>query len=182
MYNRKLSSLGLALLALSLQACTSCSETSARVTSEVTAQAQPALAAELVGDRAHDDPACRTCRAKQCAHYEGQIDLVAQCFANADPEFTKACIAVRNCAYKHGCGYGVMGAPECFCGTADLQACMTPGAANGPCQAEWYAAARSKVFSELTARFGDVNLPAGVAYHLQACDRDLCPVCAPKPK
>ena len=174
---------GVTLWALFLQACGGCGATPSKELPGSVAQAKQATSkVEVTGDKPHGDAACRACRAKHCANYEGQIDLVAACFVNADPELTKACIAVKSCAYDKGCGYGVMGAPECFCGTADLQTCLTPGAANGPCQEEWFAAARTKVFSELSARFGDVSFPAGVAYHFQACDRDLCKECMPKAK
>ena len=136
--------------------------------------------ADQSGDRAQADAACRAFRKKHCANYEGQVDLVAACFHNADPKFTEQCIAVKNCAYDNACGYDAMGAPRCFCGSAAIQDCITPGAANGPCQAQWYAATRTKQLSELTLRFGDISFPAGIAYHFQACDRDLCPVCLPK--
>ncbi len=147
------------------------------------ADTKPLLAAteaDQTGDRAHADSACRACRKKHCSNYEGQVDLVAACFSNPDPKFTEQCIAVKNCAYDNACGYDAMGAPRCFCGTAEIQDCITPGAANGPCQAQWYAATRTKQLSELTLRFGDISYPAGIAYHFQACDRDLCPVCLPK--
>lgn len=134
----------------------------------------------LAGDIPHRDAACRACRAVYCTKYDGVVDLVTSCFGNKDPQFIKQCIAVQNCAYEKKCGYKVDGASECFCGTEDVPSCLKPGAANGPCQAEWLAAARAKSVAELAERFGDLSLPAGVSNYLLACDRDYCKMCKPQ--
>jgi hypothetical protein len=128
---------------------------------------------------AHDAPGCAACRNEACTAYQGVFDLVAACLTHPDPAFAQACIDVMDCAYAHRCGYGATGAPECFCGTADLNACQTAGNANGPCQAEFYAAAHTTQLGELIGRFGDVSLPVGVAYYFLECDRDSCAACAP---
>ncbi len=122
---------------------------------------------------------CRVCREKHCSNYQGVFNLVEACFDNADAAFVKECTAAVACAQKNKCGYKTLGASECFCGTAEIGACLQPGVASGPCQEEWYAAARSKALNDLSIRFSDVTFPAGVATFLLECDRLNCPECVP---
>lgn len=131
------------------------------------------------GDQANQLAACRQCRSDNCTAFQGVFDLVAACFQNADPAFVQQCIDVKNCAYQNDCGYSATGAPECFCGTVDLNTCQTPGQANGPCQAQFFAAARTTQLGELIGRFGDVSLPVGVANYFIQCDFESCPACQP---
>jgi hypothetical protein len=123
--------------------------------------------------------ACAACRKASCSNYQGLFDLVSACFDNKDTAFVTECKAVLACANRHECGYQALGAAECFCGTADLGACATPGVANGPCQQEWLAAARSTNVKEVSLRFSDVSFPSGVANFLLQCDRESCPSCVP---
>jgi hypothetical protein len=124
-------------------------------------------------------PACAACRNEQCANYQGVFDLVTACFSNPDPTFVQECVDLMDCAYQNHCGYGPGGAVDCFCGSADLNACQSPGKANGPCQAQFFTAAHTTQLGELIGRFGDVSLPVGVAYYFLECDRDFCAACAP---
>src|SRR5262245_14304818 len=103
----------------------------------------PAPLAGKAEAQAAPTDACMACRKTNCSNYQGLFDLVTACFDNKDAAFVSECKATLTCAKQHGCGYKVMGAAECFCGSADLGACETPGVANGPCQKEWLAAARS---------------------------------------
>lgn len=136
--------------------------------------AAPKGALKSRGDTAQLEPACQACRQAHCTNYEGLLNLVSTCFENADPEFSALCTAAKDCATRAGCGYAPLGSAECFCGTADLGACQTEGAANGPCKKEFYAASRSKSLPEVAAHFGDLTYPSGVAHYLHACDRDYC--------
>jgi hypothetical protein len=128
---------------------------------------------------AQDAPGCAACRNEQCTAYQGVFDLVAACLTNPDPQFAQECIDVMDCAYANHCGYSSSGAPECFCGSADLNSCQTAGNANGPCQAEFFAGAHTTLLGELIGRMGDVSLPIGVAYYFLECDRDFCAACKP---
>lgn len=130
---------------------------------------------------AQTKPACELCRNDQCRNYQAlDFDFVAACFEHADPLFVQQCVDAVECAYTHGCGYNASGMAQCFCGSADLSACQVAGAANGPCQAETYAAARTTKLAEVIANFGVVTLPIGVANYLLACDHELCsPACRP---
>lgn len=140
--------------------------------------AQPKTEAKALADAPPKDR-CRVCREKHCSNYQGLFNLVDACFDHADAAFVKECTAAVACAQKNKCGYKTLGAAECFCGTADIGPCLQPGVANGPCQDEWYAAARSKALNDLSIRFSDVTFPAGVATFLLECDRVNCPECVP---
>jgi len=129
---------------------------------------------EIRGDSAHQIPACRACRMTHCTNYEGLLDLVKTCFENPDAGFRSLCMEAKDCATRAGCGYSSLGSSECFCGSADLEACQTPGAANGPCKKEFSAAARASSLAEIATHFGDLTYPSGVAHYLHACDRDYC--------
>jgi hypothetical protein len=139
-------------------------------------------AAPLAGKaeaQAAPSDACTACRKAHCSNYQGLFDLVTACFENKDSAFVSECKAVLACAKQNRCGYKPLGASECFCGTAELGACETPGVANGPCQKEWFAAARSTNVKDVSLRFSDVNFPAGVANYVLACDVESCPSCLP---
>lgn len=136
----------------------------------------------VAGDIAHKDAACRACRATYCTLYDGVVNLVDKCFSSTEPSFVKQCTAAMNCAYEKKCGSTAEGALECFCGSADVPTCLKPGGANGPCQAEWLAAARTQSVKELSERFGDLAFPAGIANYFVACDRDNCQMCRPQGK
>ncbi len=130
------------------------------------------------GDIPNQAAACRSCRASQCTNFQGLgFDFVAACFADPDPAFVQQCIDVKNCAFVNDCGYNANGLFECFCGTADASACQTAGAANGPCQAEIFAASRTTALADVIGNFGDISLPIGVANYLLQCDTESCLAC-----
>lgn len=132
------------------------------------------------GDIPNQLAACRTCRTANCTNFQGLgFDFVAACFANPDPTFVQQCIDVKNCAYTNNCGYNATGLLQCFCGTVDASACQTAGAANGPCQSQIYAAARSTLLADVIGNFGDISLPIGVANYFEQCDQEACAACRP---
>jgi hypothetical protein len=134
----------------------------------------------LRGDIPHENPECRACREAHCTNWEGQVNLVDLCFANEDPKFNEQCITALNCAYKAKCGHGRLAGAECYCGKdVEPPDCLKPGGAQGPCQEEWYAAARPSSLQDFSENFGDIKRPSGAAYYLQNCDRELCKMCLP---
>ena len=113
-------------------------------------------------------------------HPEYGVDFVAGCLEADDTRFREECIAIVDCAKTNGCGYGERGGEQCFCGTVELSACQAAGAANGPCQDEWWAGARTDSLADLFGNLGVVALPSGAANFLLECERDYCPTqCTP---
>jgi cysteine-rich repeat protein len=128
-------------------------------------------------DVAGEIPECAACRDGACTSFFGQINLIDECF-NAGGNATDAqlCIDVMNCAYSNDCAYGPDGLNTCFCGTAEIAsgACAQPGAANGPCRAEMFAAAKTKDLPTFLSSVQLTELPIGRALYLAQCDRDSC--------
>lgn len=137
----------------------------------------------------HETPACAACRNDNCRAFQGLgFDFVAACLEggdgfgtprSGDPSFVQECIDTMNCAYTNKCGYSAAGLLQCFCGSKDASACQAAGAADGPCQAEIYGAARTNQLSTLIGSFGDISLPIGVANYFLQCDYETCSACKP---
>jgi cysteine-rich repeat protein len=117
---------------------------------------------------------CAECRETHCSNYMDALDLVEGCVESPDHAFREECTAVVNCAHTHGCGFSEAGAITCFCGSVDVGACQDPGAANGACQDEFYAAAHTDSLAALTGTFSDVSLPLGMAFFLLQCEYESC--------
>ncbi len=130
--------------------------------------------------------ACRQCREAKCGasyEYEGNpLNVLQGCLGNDDALFRQQCTGLIDCAKANACGYNTEnvnpsraeGVIECFCGSVDLSSCQVAGRANGPCQAQTYAAGRSEALADTLGNAGDVSLPLGMANYLLECERSLC--------
>ncbi len=83
------------------------------------------------------------------------------------------CVAAAECFTKSKCT--VSGAANrCFCGTSTMTCYSVPGAANGPCVAEVFAAAKKTDLNTVKSLFTSPASPLGRAVNLLGC-RGLCP-------
>lgn len=123
-------------------------------------------------DPTHDEGvACEACTRDNCNPATDGCDLLP---SDAKKELCKAlycCIRANHCANA--------GDPtRCFCGTAPSggdQACYRDrGAANGPCAAEFLAAAESKDPSVLRLLFVNPDFAIGRAVNLSICRGSYC--------
>jgi hypothetical protein len=83
------------------------------------------------------------------------------------------CIAAVQCFSKNNCAVG--GDPNrCFCGNAGSMCYSVPGAANGPCVAEVFGAAKKSDVTMVKALFTSPASPLGRAVNLLGCRGGLC--------
>jgi hypothetical protein len=100
------------------------------------------------------DDACGTCLCDACE------DEVARCAA------TPGCFEIVACARLNACvGFA------CFCGSIDVIACATSGAANGPCLAPTLAAPGSRLPTLANPSAGPAS---DAALALANCSRQSC--------
>jgi hypothetical protein len=76
------------------------------------------------------------------------------------------------CIDRTSCATGGDGQP-CFCGTADIGACLG-GGANGACKAEVEVAGKTTSAQSLGERFTDPSYPLGLAFNLYGCKAAFC--------
>ena len=114
---------------------------------------------------------CERCQADNCpADIAGCSSLTGQDRIDCDALF--ACTERTNCA-DGGDGQ------SCYCGTADIGACLGTGA-NGECKAEVEVAGKSTNAQILAERFTDPTFPVGLVFNLYGCRVALCSdVCTP---
>jgi hypothetical protein len=90
----------------------------------------------------------------------------------------RTCQAVVACAHASSCATGGDGMP-CYCGTADVGACLS-GGANGACKALIETAAGSTDPQVVGERFTDPIYPLGRALNFFGCRAAFCSAeCAP---
>jgi cysteine-rich repeat protein len=126
---------------------------------------------------------CRPCEEQNCTNYMNlNLDLVAACYNNPDPSFVQKCSDAVACAREKNCAYTPRGAEQCYCGDATTSQCAAGMGINGPCKAEFEAAAGSPDYAVVTKNFGTRRLPIGSAVFMLQCDQASCAdVCTPKP-
>ena len=116
----------------------------------------------------------RCVRADQLRRRRARVSLPLR------PTRRALCESLFACARRTNCG-GQNNA-ACFCGTVDLNTCLTvAGAANGPCLAEELAAAETTVIGAILERFADPAWASGAAHNRLLCEFELCSdVCPPR--
>jgi cysteine-rich repeat protein len=129
-------------------------------------------------------PSCEQCRAGNCTDFQGE-NLVDGCFTAINPEFgadagdpvfIQQCVNVVTCARANNCAYGSeVGPLACYCGSSSQESCLVDGpAANAACGAEWRAAARSTINTDVFGSLSDLSKPIAWAYYMLDCDRTSC--------
>lgn len=124
---------------------------------------------------------CSSCLESNCRDDSGE-DLLAACYE--DPANGDLCAALVACAYENRCVIeDAEGNPwssphpnHCYCGTVSNSHCMA-GLANGPCKAEYEAAAGTSEPMELGALFFNAAYPIGNASKLLVCAGASCTSC-----
>jgi cysteine-rich repeat protein len=122
---------------------------------------------------------CVDCRTESplqmCLATIGATDTCAQCTCNKCTAQGNACYAAKDandvtlCKNMVECGRAQKcGNPDCFCGDVNLILCLG-GVANGKCQNEVTAAAKSGALLDINARSTDTNFPLGRANAISDC-------------
>jgi hypothetical protein len=124
---------------------------------------------------------CAQCEQRLCRNFRGSgVDLVAGCYEDADKAKVAACSAAVACGRQSKCGFTQRGAEECYCGTASTENCAKGTGIDGPCKAQFEAAAGTSDVERVTTGFGERKLALGNAVFMLQCDRDFCKdACAP---
>jgi hypothetical protein len=77
------------------------------------------------------------------------------------------CFAANNCTSSGD-------ANHCFCGTSGSACYTTDGAANGPCVAQVFAAAKTTTAASIKGEFTSSTSPLGRAVNLLGCQGSVC--------
>lgn len=119
------------------------------------------------------DPKCGTtcaaCEKEKC------VPSFAGCHLYAGGQ-RDLCLAVLECMRKHHCVGPDGDANRCYCGGADVKACLT-GRADGPCRAAFEAACLVEPGDpklECPFRFVNPEFPIGGAVNLVGCHANSC--------
>ncbi|HEX7480803.1 MAG TPA: hypothetical protein VF331_23580, partial [Polyangiales bacterium] len=129
----------------------------------------------------------RPCEEMYCRDFKGSgVDLVAGCYEDPDPAVVQKCVDIMACVRRTGCGRidGIWAEP-CYCGTATSLDCQLAKGVNGPCKAEFEAAAGSAdpvyITGKFSVRQGPTRAMANAVLLVQ-CDAQYCPdTCTPHP-
>src|SRR5262245_59902454 len=115
---------------------------------------------------------CEGCTAANCLLGPDGTD---GCCGMTDPTDQTLCSALYACIVANTGSCTSFGDPtKCFCGTNDATCFSTAGAANGPCAAQFIAAAKTSDPTLIQARFVSPKFPIGRAVNLSACRGGLC--------
>ena len=117
------------------------------------------------GSGGGETPVCQACLDNNCP-----AD-VAGCSGLTGQDRTD-CEALLACTKRTGCANNGDGQP-CYCGTADIGACLGTGA-NGMCKAEVEVAGKSTSAQILGERFVDPVFPVGRVFNLYGCKVAIC--------
>ncbi|HVU00417.1 MAG TPA: DUF4215 domain-containing protein [Polyangiaceae bacterium] len=114
--------------------------------------------------------ACTTCEEKYCS---GPVIHTA-CSDGAGGDL---CVAAVQCARQHACYF--VDPALCYCGTHDISHCQNPtpdpaNGPNGPCVAEYEAAAGTSTAAAVLSALDDPGNPLGRAAQMETCDSAFC--------
>jgi hypothetical protein len=115
---------------------------------------------------------CAACTTDNCSLGPDGTD---GCCGLTDPDDQTLCSALYACIVSNTANCTSSGDPtNCFCGTTTTTCFTTDGAANGPCAAQFIAAAKTTDATLIEVRFISPKFPIGRAVNLSACRGGLC--------
>jgi len=114
---------------------------------------------------------CSDCAADQCSLGQSGTDGCCGLKGVTDQAL---CVTLLNCLVAHPATITMGDATNAFCGTSGGSCFMTAGAANGPCTAEVFAAAKTMAPATVQGQFTSPASPLGRAVNIVACMGGFC--------